>query len=175
MTFIIYAQDLVAGSNSLEISGQWRQDFSYMPGILSLALILWEFSGSGVSFFTICPEFYRRLQFSRNFRAVETGFSPFARNFTVVSNSLGISRQWRQFFYYLPGILLLSPILRKFTGSIGRNSEVAPYLLLYLRNSTNRAITNIISMITIVTATEKAEHTHPTISETIGIAIEKIR
>ena len=36
-------------------------------------------------------------------------------------------------------------------------------------------MTNMISIINIVTATEKAEKIHPTISETIGITIAKIR
>ena len=47
------------------------------------------------------------------------------------------------------------------------------YSLLNLRNSTNKAITNIHSTIKSVIATEKAENIQPTINEIIGIAIEK--
>ena len=57
--FSLYARDFVAGSNSKEFSGQWRRGFYYMPGILSLALILRKFPGTGGENFSICPGFCR--------------------------------------------------------------------------------------------------------------------
>ena len=98
--FSLYAQDFVAGSNSQKISGQWRRGFSYMPGILSLALILQKFPGTSGGIFPICPGFCSRQQFSGNFRAVVVGFFLYARecmmdkklsNIFLLSKSCAIS------------------------------------------------------------------------------------
>ena len=48
-------------------------------------------------------------------------------------------------------------------------------LQLKLSYRAEKKLLNEQALINIVTATEKAEKTHPTTSETIGIAIEKIR
>ena len=56
-----------------------------------------------------------------------------------------------------------------------RELEIFLYLLQNLCNSTNKAMTNIISAIKSVTATQKAENIQPMTNDTIGIMIEKTR
>ena len=122
----LYARDFAPAGNSQEISGHWWWDFPYMPGILWLAPILKKFLGSGVRIFPICPGFCGWLQFSRNFWAVVVGFSLYARDFIPAGSSQEISGQWWWDFPYMPGILWLAPILKKFPGTGGGNFPICP-------------------------------------------------
>ena len=65
------------------------------------------------------------------------------------------------------------PVIHYFCKFLSTRQLGIFYSLLNLRNSTNKAITNIHSTIKSVIATEKAENIQPTINEIIGIAIEK--
>lgn len=53
--------------------------------------------------------------------------------------------------------------------------RISLYLLENLCNSANKAMTNIISAIKSVTATQKAENIQPMTNDTIGIMIENTR
>ncbi len=99
----LYARDFAPAGSSLEISGQWREDFPYMPGILLPPEVLRNFLGSGGGNFPIYPGFCSRRQFSEIFRAVAVGFFLYARNFTPAGNSQEISGHWWWDFPYMPG------------------------------------------------------------------------
>ena len=77
-----------------------------MPRILSPALILQKFLGSGGENFPICPGFCSRRKFSENFWAVAVEFFLYAQNFAPAGSSQEISGQWRQEKTYMPGMLL---------------------------------------------------------------------
>ena len=99
----LYARDFTPGSNSQEFSGQWWQEFSYMPGILSLAPIPKKFPGSDGRIFSICPGFCSQPQVSEDFRAVASRIFLYARVFVHDDNSQKISGHWWQEFPYMPG------------------------------------------------------------------------
>ena len=101
-----------------------------MPGVLWRAPILRKFLGSGGENFPICPGFCSRRKFSGIFWAVATGIFLYARDFVADSNSQKISRQWREVFLYMPGILWRAPILRKFLGSGDGDFPYMPRFLL---------------------------------------------